>query len=124
MRNPSRRVEAQPSGAAACPTEIGVIFLPLEGVVDAATERKRLEGEMAKVRTEMDKVARKLASDPLFRMRHRKSFWITGGASKHGQPGWTLFAELATPSPVRKVSSFSKLVERVEILFNGLGKVA
>jgi valyl-tRNA synthetase len=40
-----------------------VIFLPLEGVVDAAMERKRLEGEMAKVRTEMDKVARKLDSE-------------------------------------------------------------
>ena len=56
-------VDAQPPGAAACPTEIGVIFLPLEGVVDAAMERKRLEGEMAKVRTEIDKVARRLDSE-------------------------------------------------------------
>ena len=56
-------VDVQPSGAAACPTEIGVIFLPLEGVVDPAMERKRLEGEMAKARTEMDKVAHKLASE-------------------------------------------------------------
>ena len=56
-------VDVQPSGAAACPTEIGVIFLPLDGVIDAAIERKRLEGELAKVRAEMDKVAQKLASD-------------------------------------------------------------
>jgi valyl-tRNA synthetase len=56
-------VDRQPSGAAACPTEIGVIFLPLEGVVDAATERKRLESEMAKVQAEMDKVEHKLAAE-------------------------------------------------------------
>jgi valyl-tRNA synthetase len=56
-------VEVQPTGAAACPTEIGVIFLPLEGIVDSAAERKRLEGEMVKVRAEIDKVKRKLASE-------------------------------------------------------------
>ena len=60
-------VDGQPFGAAACPTEIGVIFLPLEGVVDAPMERKRLDGEMAKVQAEMDKVARKLASESFVR---------------------------------------------------------
>ena len=60
-------VDVQPAGAAACPTEIGVIFLPLEGVVDPATERKRLESEMAKVQAEMDKVERKLASESFVR---------------------------------------------------------
>ena len=61
-------VDVQPAGAARlCPTEIGVIFLPLEGVVDPATERKRLESEMAKVQAEMDKVERKLASESFVR---------------------------------------------------------
>ncbi|HEU4679718.1 MAG TPA: valine--tRNA ligase, partial [Terrimicrobiaceae bacterium] len=35
-------VRERPAHAAACPTEIGVFFLPLEGVVDPATERTRL----------------------------------------------------------------------------------
>jgi valyl-tRNA synthetase len=57
-------VDGRPEGAmAACPTEIGVFFLPLEGVVDPVTESKRLEGEMAKVRAEIEKVQRKLASE-------------------------------------------------------------
>ena len=56
-------VDRQPAGAAACPTEIGVIFLPLEGIVDSKAERNRLEGEMAKVRGEIEKVERKLASE-------------------------------------------------------------
>ncbi len=56
-------VDGQPAGAAACPTEIGVIFLPLEGIVDSEAERNRLEGEMAKVRGEIEKVERKLSSD-------------------------------------------------------------
>jgi valyl-tRNA synthetase len=57
-------VESRPEGAlAACPTEIGVFFLPLEGVVDPITERKRLDGEMTKVRAEIEKVERKLANE-------------------------------------------------------------
>jgi valyl-tRNA synthetase len=44
-----------------------VIFLPLEGVVDAASERKRLEDEMMKVTAEIDKAARKLASESFVR---------------------------------------------------------
>ena len=56
-------VDARPAHAAACPTEIGVFFLPLEGVVDPSTERNRLEGEMAKVQAEVQKVQRKLATD-------------------------------------------------------------
>jgi valyl-tRNA synthetase len=56
-------VNTQPTGAATCPTEIGVIFLPLQGIVDSAAERKRLENEMVKVRAEVDKVERKLASE-------------------------------------------------------------
>ncbi|MFZ4774240.1 MAG: valine--tRNA ligase [Terrimicrobiaceae bacterium] len=55
--------DTAPAGSAACPTDIGIIYLPLEGVVDASSERKRLEGEIAKVEAEIEKVARKLSSD-------------------------------------------------------------
>jgi len=57
-------VAARPAGSvAACPTEIGVIYLPLEGVVDPETERVRLAGEMKKVEAEIEKVKRKLSSE-------------------------------------------------------------
>jgi valyl-tRNA synthetase len=55
--------DAPPSGYAACPTDIGILYLPLEGVVDASSERQRLQGEMGKVSAEIEKVARKLASE-------------------------------------------------------------
>jgi valyl-tRNA synthetase len=53
-------VDAQPARSAACPTEIGILFLPLEGIVDPSAERRRLDGEMFKVEAEMDKVRHKL----------------------------------------------------------------
>lgn len=57
-------VETRPAGSvAACPTELGVIYLPLEGVVDPETERVRLAGEMKKVEAEIEKVKRKLSSE-------------------------------------------------------------
>jgi len=77
-------IEAQPAGAAACPTEIGVIFLPLEGVVDRAVELNRLEGEMLKAQAEMNKVQSKLAvesfvqnapSEVVSDHRHRLEVW-------------------------------------------------
>jgi len=56
--------EGRPAGAvASCPTEIGMIYLPLEGVVEPEAERKRLGGEMLKVEAEIEKVNRKLASE-------------------------------------------------------------
>jgi valyl-tRNA synthetase len=55
--------ESAPQGHAACPTDIGIIYLPLEGIIDPATEKKRLEGEITKVEAEIEKVARKLASE-------------------------------------------------------------
>jgi valyl-tRNA synthetase len=55
--------EAAPQGHAACPTDIGTIYLPLEGIIDPATEKKRLDGEITKVEAEIEKVARKLASE-------------------------------------------------------------
>ncbi|MFZ9964521.1 MAG: valine--tRNA ligase, partial [Terrimicrobiaceae bacterium] len=35
--------ETAPQGHAACPTDLGTIYLPLEGIIDAATEAKRLD---------------------------------------------------------------------------------
>jgi valyl-tRNA synthetase len=55
--------ETAPQGHAACPTHIGTIYLPLEGIIDPATEKKRLDGEITKVEAEIEKVARKLASE-------------------------------------------------------------
>jgi valyl-tRNA synthetase len=55
--------ESAPQGHAACPTDIGTIYLPLEGIIDPATEKKRLDGEITKVESEIEKVARKLASE-------------------------------------------------------------
>ncbi len=55
--------ESAPAGSAACPTDIGILYLPLDGLVDASAERKRLEGEVAKVESEIEKVACKLASE-------------------------------------------------------------
>ncbi|MEI8311095.1 MAG: valine--tRNA ligase, partial [Verrucomicrobiota bacterium] len=52
-----------PAGFAACPTDIGILYLPLEGVVDASAERQRLQGEISKVEAEIGKVAGKLSSE-------------------------------------------------------------
>ncbi len=52
-----------PSGMAVAATAIGEIYLPLEGLVDPATERERLAGEMKKVEAELTKVAKKLSSE-------------------------------------------------------------
>jgi valyl-tRNA synthetase len=56
-------VDGRPAHAAACPTEVGILYLALEGVVNPSTERRRLEGEMGKVQAEIDKVERKLGSE-------------------------------------------------------------
>ena len=78
--------EKVPAGFAACPTDIGILCLPLEGIVDAAAERKRLEGEILKVEGEIQKVAAKLSSDTFVNNappavvaehRQRQQDWIT-----------------------------------------------
>ena len=77
--------ESAPQGHAACPTDIGTIYLPLEGIIDPATEKKRLEGEITKVESEIEKVARKLSSetfvqnapaDVVAEHRQRQQDWI------------------------------------------------
>jgi valyl-tRNA synthetase len=52
-----------PQGHAACPTDIGTVYLPLEGIIDSATEKARLGGEITKVEAEIEKAARKLSSE-------------------------------------------------------------
>jgi valyl-tRNA synthetase len=56
-------VDQRPAHAAACPTEVGILYLSLEDVVDPSTELRRLEGEMGKVQAEIEKVQRKLGSE-------------------------------------------------------------
>jgi len=56
-------VSSPPAGAAACPTDIGIVYLPLDGLVDPAAEGLRLEAEIGKVEVEIEKVARKLSSE-------------------------------------------------------------
>ena len=55
--------ETSPADSAACPTEIGILYLPLAGQVDPAAEAERLTSEIAKVEAEIAKVARKLTSE-------------------------------------------------------------
>ncbi len=57
------RCDKAPAGFAACPTDIGILYLPLEGIVDASAERRRLQGEIGKVEAEIGKVAGKLSSE-------------------------------------------------------------
>jgi valyl-tRNA synthetase len=54
--------ETTPEGSAVCVTPLGEIYLPLEGIVDAAAEKERLSAEIEKVRKEIEKVHAKLAS--------------------------------------------------------------
>jgi valyl-tRNA synthetase len=51
-----------PKGTPVAVTPIGEIYLPLEGLVDVESERKRLDGEIAKVRTEIAKSESKLGN--------------------------------------------------------------
>jgi valyl-tRNA synthetase len=82
---PFEWVSERPTGVvAACPTEIGTFFLPLEGIIDREAELKRLGTERGKVQVEIEKVQRKLASesfvqnapaDVVAEHRQRQSDW-------------------------------------------------
>ena len=54
-----------PAGTPSLVTDLGTLFLPLEGLVDLDAERKRIDAEITKVETEIAKVLAKL-SDPNF----------------------------------------------------------
>ncbi len=52
-----------PRGSAVAITDIGGLFLPLQGLIDPLAERNRIEAEIVKVEKEIAKVATKLASE-------------------------------------------------------------
>ena len=54
-----------PAGTPSLVTDLGTLFLPLEGLVDLDAERKRIDAEITKVESEIAKVQAKL-SDPNF----------------------------------------------------------
>ena len=58
-------VTEAPAGTPSLVTDLGTLFLPLEGLVDLDAERKRIAMEITKVEAEIGKVAAKLA-DPNF----------------------------------------------------------
>ncbi len=51
-----------PKGALRAATALGELFLPLEGLIDFAAERVRLEKELAKITAEIETVTQKLAN--------------------------------------------------------------
>ncbi len=53
---------AAPKGTATMHTPLGELFLPLEGLVDAAAETARLKKELAKIEAEIAKVEQKLGN--------------------------------------------------------------
>lgn len=58
--------EYQPEkGVPAAATDIGEVYMPLDGLIDVAEEKKRLEKEIAKVSKELEKTEKKL-SNPNF----------------------------------------------------------
>jgi valyl-tRNA synthetase len=56
---------AAPAGTPSCVTDLGTIYMPLEGLLDLETERTRINTEIAKVEAELGKVNAKL-SDQTF----------------------------------------------------------
>src|SRR3712207_1396713 len=52
-----------PKGTPSSITPFGVLYLPLEGLIDKAAEAERLDKEIAKVKAELEKVERKLSSE-------------------------------------------------------------
>ena len=53
--------ESSPAGTPSMLTDLGVLYLPLEGLVDPEAERKRISSEIIKVEAELTKVNAKLA---------------------------------------------------------------
>jgi valyl-tRNA synthetase len=51
-----------PTGTPAAVAELGSIFMPLEGLVDPAVERKRIETQLVKLAKEIEAIDRKLAN--------------------------------------------------------------
>jgi len=56
---------APPKGTPSALTDLGELFMPLEGVIDVAAEKARLQKEIAKAEAEIGKVQQKL-NNPAF----------------------------------------------------------
>jgi valyl-tRNA synthetase len=56
-------IDTRPSGAASSVTPLGVIYLPLEGLVDVDAEKKRLQTQIAKLEQERASVEQKLQDE-------------------------------------------------------------
>jgi valyl-tRNA synthetase len=54
---------AAPQGTPSSVTPLGVLYMPLEGLIDKAAETERIDKEIAKTRTEIETVRRKLSND-------------------------------------------------------------
>ena len=54
---------AAPQGTPSSVTPFGVLYMPLEGLVDKAAETERLDKEIAKVHAEIETVRRKLGNE-------------------------------------------------------------
>ncbi len=52
-----------PKGTPAAVTDVGEIYMPLEGLIDVETEKKRLDKEIAKVEGEVKKCDAKLGNE-------------------------------------------------------------
>ncbi len=74
-------------GTARALTPLGELFLPLEGLIDLGAERARLQKELDKIRTEIEKVSQKLSNPASARKFRRRSSpnisndWPTGTPS-------------------------------------------
>ncbi|HEX8280869.1 MAG TPA: class I tRNA ligase family protein, partial [Chthoniobacterales bacterium] len=54
---------AAPQGTPSSVTPFGVLYMPLEGLIDKAAETERLDKEIAKIRAELETVRRKLSNE-------------------------------------------------------------
>nr|MBA2431930.1 class I tRNA ligase family protein [Chthoniobacterales bacterium] len=52
-----------PQGTPSSVTPLGVLYMPLEGLIDKAAEAERLDKEIAKTQTEIETVKRKLSNE-------------------------------------------------------------
>ncbi|NJK92506.1 MAG: hypothetical protein HC904_12145 [Blastochloris sp.] len=62
-------------------TPLGELFLPLEGLIDVEQERARLEKEIAKARTDLEREEKNWATRRCWPTRRRKR-WPSGDSSQ------------------------------------------
>ncbi|MBI5387044.1 MAG: class I tRNA ligase family protein [Verrucomicrobia bacterium] len=92
---------AAPKGTPSALSPLGELFLPLEGLVDVAAEKARLTKELAKITTEIEKVAQKLNNPgfvakvpPHVLEEHKSRLAEWQGKQKHAQSALDALANL------------------------------